>query len=291
MKTKYEISEFKKKLVSSVDFIEENLQTNVTLSDIADASNLSPYYFLNLFRTLNGYTPFVYLQCRRLSQAAIELITTDKPIIEITFDYQFNSQEAFSRAFKNRFHISPLKYRNYGIRHSILERPSDPIMALSGNRFILNPEIICKPRKYYVGLRRVGDNSHPENMRLTFELLSRAAEIKNCISAPLEVYYISRYFFDSNGKELYDIYIAVEVTEIKDLPKGLVGLELSEQWYATFRFCGTLQSIVGQYYRYIFDKWLPSSGLNFTSKYQYEHIRGNFRCLEQDYVEIGIPVD
>jgi AraC-like DNA-binding protein len=61
---------------------------------------------------MTGETPAGYLRQRRLSEAARALVDSSQPILEIALDYQFNSQEAFTRAFHRRFRLTPNAYRH-----------------------------------------------------------------------------------------------------------------------------------------------------------------------------------
>ncbi len=60
---------------------------------------------------VTGLSPKTYMQQRRLSEALKELRKKERKIIEIVFDYQFKSHEAFSRAFKKQFGINPKQIR------------------------------------------------------------------------------------------------------------------------------------------------------------------------------------
>lgn len=81
----------------AVDFIEDNLKEAIAVADVADAVSYSLYHFCRTFNQATHHTPYDYLMRRRLSLAAQELLQTDKKIIEIALDYQFNSPETFSR--------------------------------------------------------------------------------------------------------------------------------------------------------------------------------------------------
>lgn len=94
-----------------IDFIEGKLDSEVTLKEIADIAGFSPFHFHRLFQSLTGETIVEYIRKRRLTNAALELVGTDKRIIDIAFDYNFESQESFTRAFKRHFGINPGQYR------------------------------------------------------------------------------------------------------------------------------------------------------------------------------------
>ena len=78
-------------ILKSVQYIEENLKEEISVLDMANSVYYSLYHFIRLFQSVSGFSPKTYLQQRRLSEAIKELKNTDKKIIEIAYDYQFNS--------------------------------------------------------------------------------------------------------------------------------------------------------------------------------------------------------
>ncbi|MHA7967621.1 helix-turn-helix transcriptional regulator [Paenibacillus sp. CAU 1782] len=92
-------------------YVEENLENNPSLNDVARHCNYSPYYLSVLFHQNVGATMKSYIKNRRLTRAAEELKKTDRSIIYIGMKYGYSSQEAFSRAFTDRFGVAPHKYR------------------------------------------------------------------------------------------------------------------------------------------------------------------------------------
>jgi len=95
----------------AIDYMENNLTEPIRLENISAVGGYSRFHFCRLFVDLTGETPAGYLRKRRLSEAARELVNSKKPILNIALDYQFQSQEAFTRSFKRRFRISPGIYR------------------------------------------------------------------------------------------------------------------------------------------------------------------------------------
>jgi len=98
-------------ILKALNFFEDNLKNEISITDAADASGYSPYHFCRLFSALTGYSPKEYLLKRRLSEAANDIIKSDDKIISIAFDYQFNSHENFSRAFKKVFGLNPAELK------------------------------------------------------------------------------------------------------------------------------------------------------------------------------------
>ncbi len=101
-------------IARAIEYIEQNLREAITMAQIAEAACYSLYHFCRMFNSITHYTPYEYLMRRRLSEAARDLVDTDKKIIEIAFDYEFNSPETFTRAFKRMFGVQPRQWRKQG---------------------------------------------------------------------------------------------------------------------------------------------------------------------------------
>ncbi len=83
----------------------------MTLESIARRLNYSAFYFSRKFREVSGMQFRDYLRFRRLAFALKELRDTDKSILEIALGYGFSSHEAFSRAFRKAYGLTPSAYR------------------------------------------------------------------------------------------------------------------------------------------------------------------------------------
>ncbi len=92
------------------DYISEHIYSRITLSDLAKAARYSQWHSARLFKELTGKTPFEYLRALRLSKAAMQLRDMQTKIIDVAFDFVFDSHEGFTRAFTKQFGVSPKKY-------------------------------------------------------------------------------------------------------------------------------------------------------------------------------------
>lgn len=95
-----------------VDYIEAHLDDELTLDKIADALNYSKFYVVRAFNEETGSTVYKYIQGRRLTLAAQTLVKTDQPIIEIAYRAHYDSQQAFTLAFKQVYECTPKIYRS-----------------------------------------------------------------------------------------------------------------------------------------------------------------------------------
>jgi len=92
------------------DYIHANLQSIITLRDIAKVAGYSQWHSARMFKEVIGKTPFEYLRALRLSKAALILRDEHPKIVDIAFDFVFDSHEGFTRAFFKQFGVLPKKY-------------------------------------------------------------------------------------------------------------------------------------------------------------------------------------
>ncbi len=95
-----------------VDHISENIDEEYTVADLANMVSMSQFHFHRVFKSIVGEPVKNYIRGLRLKRAANDLLTTDKQIKKIQEESLYASAEAFSRAFKFRYGISPSQYRN-----------------------------------------------------------------------------------------------------------------------------------------------------------------------------------
>ncbi|WP_160290286.1 helix-turn-helix domain-containing protein [Flavihumibacter solisilvae] len=100
--------------------MEANCLYNLSLQDYAKLLNLSLSSFKRHFILLYKITPGHWLQEHKLNHAYHLLISTDKPVNDISFESGFENSTHFSHLFKKRFGLSPLKYR----KENEVSRPS-----------------------------------------------------------------------------------------------------------------------------------------------------------------------
>ena len=94
-----------------IDYIENNLSNKLDLEKISEAVYYSKYHLHRLFSDTVGMTIHDYVGRRQLTEAAKLLVFSDRPIIEIAFICGYESQQAFSSAFKSMYKVPPAQYR------------------------------------------------------------------------------------------------------------------------------------------------------------------------------------
>lgn len=98
-------------LSRALELIEMHLTGELNANTLAGRLGYSRSHLDRLFLDAIGDTPASLIRTQRLEQAAFELVATQRRIVDIALDYQFNSQEAFTRAFRRAFCRTPADYR------------------------------------------------------------------------------------------------------------------------------------------------------------------------------------
>jgi AraC-like DNA-binding protein len=93
------------------DFMRSCSNRSLALTEIAREACLSPFHFHRSFRKLFGETPHQFVLRQRLDRAAARLRHTTAPVTDIAIIVGFESAAHLSRAFRQRFQVSPSAYR------------------------------------------------------------------------------------------------------------------------------------------------------------------------------------
>ncbi|MBR2949417.1 MAG: helix-turn-helix domain-containing protein [Lachnospiraceae bacterium] len=97
-----------------IDYIESHLDEKLDLEKVSEAIHYSKYHLHRMFTNTVGMTVHDYVQRRQLTEAAKLLVFSSKPIIEVAFFCGYESQQAFSSAFKSMYKVPPAQYRDRG---------------------------------------------------------------------------------------------------------------------------------------------------------------------------------
>lgn len=130
---------------------------------------MSQGHFIRVFRDRLGLSPAAYLARKKLVWAARELLLTKRRIIDIAFDTDFQSQEAFHRAFERLFGMTPAAYRKNGIAEEGYAAVNSP-----SREIVYEPPIRCLPEITLTGYSLVLKSpSAEENFHKTKECFER----------------------------------------------------------------------------------------------------------------------
>jgi AraC family transcriptional regulator len=93
------------------EFIDANLEEDLSLAEIAAVADLSQYHFARAFRKSTGLTPQKYLMQQRIERAKEMLANDDLPIVEISLRTGFKNQSHFTTLFRKFTKLTPKTWR------------------------------------------------------------------------------------------------------------------------------------------------------------------------------------
>jgi AraC family transcriptional regulator len=264
------MSGYLRQLQRSLSFIEAHLGEELRIQAIARHAGMSMWHFQRIFSAALGQPVMDYVRRRRLSRALEVLTGTSQPLIDIALDHGFGSQEAFTRAFKDMFGVTPGVCRRkrdlFLLPQTVPELTAEYLFHLH-QRLTMTPRIEELPPRLVVGIERpfISALSPKRNNHLVIPQLwqdfgPHIGSISNRVGQ-----LVFGCVFCDEGTEAQCRYLAcVEVSSVAEVPKGMVRRELSGGKHAVFTHKGSM-SRIDRTLGYVYGSWLPRSGERLRS--------------------------
>jgi AraC family transcriptional regulator len=100
-----------RRLKRVLEYVEENLENDITVRDLAEAACFSVFHFVRAFHLAMGRPPHAYLSERRLDHAKHLLAHSNVALVDISLSCRFSGQANFTKAFTRAVGVSPGRYR------------------------------------------------------------------------------------------------------------------------------------------------------------------------------------
>jgi AraC family transcriptional regulator len=280
-------------MFEAIEFIEHNLKEEIAVADIAEAVSYSLYHFCRVFNQVVHHSPYDYLMRRRLSESARELIETDRKITDIAFDYQFNSPETYSRAFKRMFDVQPNQWKKQGQvdRRFLMSRLTLAHIQHVNKGDYLKPVFATKDAFQVAGVMTLVKDEAQEVISQLWDILAQELEGAENVPEPRNYYGLAWYPKDWEKRGLFYM-AALEVESSDSLGPVLVTKTIPPLKYARFIHKGpgkdrqlTLD--------YVYQTWLPKSGKRLAYPLEIECYGQDLRGFDNQEAEwkIYIPIE
>lgn len=277
----------------AIIYIEANLSNDINVNDVAKEVGYSYYHLTRMFQAIVGESIGNYIKKRRLSNGAYELLYSDKKIIEIALENGFNSPEAFSRAFKLVYKVSPVKYRNNRLNVFMgnkKEIDTDFLKHIAKN-------ITIEPKIKYIEdiyVRGIEGRVKVDNI---YSLWKKFAKIIEKIP---NKHHSKRTFgicnqLDDMHKVNYDMdlleIVGVEVIDNEKLADNTVLITIPAGKYAVFTHSGSIDNII-KTYEYIWGTWLVLTKEKLDNRLHFEFYDERFlgKDNKDSKMDIYIPI-
>ncbi len=101
----------RRRLARVLDYIEANLEGDLTIDHLASIACLSLFHFARAFKAAIGQSPHQYVSEKRLERAKALLMRGDQSLVDIALALNFSCQANFTRAFRQVTGQTPGQYR------------------------------------------------------------------------------------------------------------------------------------------------------------------------------------
>lgn len=266
-------------------FIERSLGNRVSLDDIAQHCGVSRFQLSRAFGVATGRSVIGYLRSRRLSEAARALAAGAPDILSLALEAGYGSHEAFTRAFREHFGITPEQLRAQ--RHLDTIDLMEPMKMDESFLEGLEPERFEEGRTLLIaGLSERYDWDSSKAIPGQWQRF--APHIGQIPGQRGHVTYGVCCNTDEAGT--FDYICGVEVADFSELPGDLSRLRIPEQRYAVFCHRDHI-STIRRTVNTIWNKWLPDSGFEAADAPDFERYGEDFDPRSgTGTVEIWVPV-
>ena len=278
----------------ALDYIEENLTSDIDYKEVARLAFCSEYHFIRMFSFLAGVTLSEYIRRRRLTLAAFELINTDLRVLDIALKYGYSSPDSFARAFQSMHRITPVEARNNGQLLKAYPRMTFQISVKGESA--MNYRVEEKEDFRIVGIQKrvpiIFSGVNPEITSMWKSLTEKKiTQLKNLSNVkPLGLIQASTNFSEGRMEEKGELDHYIGVATTNECPDNFTKLEVPASTWGVFESVGPFPDTLQNTWGRIYSEWFPSTN--------YEHSEGpeilwmeNFAVTSPTFKsEIWIPI-
>lgn len=272
--------DYREQIEKAIEYIEENLQCEISLAECARVSGYSPYHFLRVFRSTVGLTPSDYIRKRRITEISREMMQGKQYLSSIAFRYGFNSKENFIRAFKKEHQILPTEYKKAQNSLKLYEK-----FRFETKECVIVPQIV-ELQPFSLTVYPCNGESVP-NCWNKYNARGYSMEL----SGGREVWDYGACKWNCEENRL-DYYIGIKTEYALGETRGTRKICIEGGLYAVFfTLAATRENFVAQIHGtwdYINGTWLRESGFARRQAYEFERYREKSRLFSE---EIYIPVE
>lgn len=104
-------ADYKGRINRVFEFIDKNLEQNLSLNMLSKIAFFSPFHFHRVFKFVTGETLNEYVTRLRIEKSALDLLHKNITLTHIAHKYGFGDNSSYSKAFKKYFGVSPTQFK------------------------------------------------------------------------------------------------------------------------------------------------------------------------------------
>lgn len=280
-------------LIAVVDWIEAHLDEPLTLDAIAGRSGSSPYHFSRLFTARMGRSVMAHVRGRRLVKAGHRLVNDpDARLIDLAFECGFESQEAFTRAFRRVFGVAPGRFRQgFALTPIEGQYPMTMPEADVAAAVTLLPQLIAVPAFFVAGPSSRFDQSTKAEIPHLWSRLIGALPFDGQVDSWATFGVVSAA---DRNEGSFDYMAGVEVVAGATVPEGFTVIPIPSATYAVLRIVlngGPVHPQVKAAMAAVWGELIPASGYAVSDSPDFERYDGKFAPTKPGAtIDFHVPV-
>ena len=254
---------------STLDFIESNIQEDITLDELALLARFSKFHYHRIFLALVGCPVMEYLRKRRLTIAAGQLADTQKRIYDIAVNCGFNYQATFNRAFSKLYGVTPGEYRRNKNEITFYEsvKLDECRLDTPNKSYVYGPSIIYLKERTIVGPERTATFEENIKYRVIPEFWKEFHRKIDGIGNRENEDKLFGAISYCDEKNRFNYMASAEVSSAGSVPMGMQARVIGGSKYAAFTYSGSVDTQkVYNLYKYIYGNWFVHSNYTFDNR-------------------------
>jgi len=277
-------------LADTLAFIEAHLFEALSVAALAQAAGLSPWHFSRAFTARLGESVMGYVRGRRLEAAAFRLSAANPPaLIDLAFDCGFESQEAFTRAFRRRFGQPPGRFQHSTAKHDMGE--NEMTKASTNPRVTMGDKLVPRDGFTVAGPRAIFDSQNKSGIPALWPRLLKCLPLAGQVDG--RSYGVMAMADKTEGSISY--LAGVEVKGDAPLPAGFERVTIPANRYAVFRLDldgPNLHPQIQAAMPIIWGEMIPRAGYKIAQAPDFEAYPDGFNPAQKGaYMEMWLPVE
>lgn len=267
--------EWNEKLQIIIDYVENRLQRTqepIDPQEIAEIAGCSYGFFQKVFSYLNGISFSEYVRARKMTLAGYDLKSTDKRVVDVSYQYGYDSPTSFTKAFQQFHGVAPKDARNRDVRLRAVPKMQSSVkrqylwrLEQKASFRLIGKSIRVSRRngKHYTKIPGFWSECQKDGS------FSRLTSID--AGSPKGLFGL----FRSDEKKPNELEYCIMVRADTELPEGYTEICIPETVWAVFDCVGPVPQAIHNGWNYLQQEWLV--------RYPFQHAK----CPELEWYSDG----
>ena len=256
------MEKYLQRIIATVSYIEQHLEQDLNVENICQFSHLSKFHFHRQFSEYTGVSLVNFIRLMRLRRAAYKLAYRKEfKIVDIALGCGYESHEAFTRAFKKHFHVSPSEFKKRSDWH-FWQKHYEPILKLRAK--LMEDKVDFDVNVVNFPETKIAIMSHQGSPQLLSETIKRFIQWRRSNRLPPNKYNTYNLVYhdpDVTAAEDYRFDLCCAIDSSCDIDTSLVEVNtIPKGKCAVIRHIGN-ELLLANAVRFLYSDWLISTNV------------------------------